>query len=123
VAAKRSDKAGRRLVAPIVLLVVVAVAAVVWILRMGSAITEEEARAIVDSGELIGLTVPEALTRLQHKPLDSVDEIVVLDFTHIPGWSYGSLALDVENGRVTSAQWVARSTSSAPPITRRAAPR
>ncbi len=107
--AGKSESSARRYVAPIALLVVVAIAAAVWIGRMGSSITEEEVRAIVESGELIGLSVPEALERLEHKPMDSMDEIVVLDFTHIPGWAYGSLALDVENGRVTSAEWVASS--------------
>jgi len=66
-------------------------------------ITEEEARRIVASGDLIGMPLSKAAERLQHRPPANCEQGAVLDFEQVPGWSAGPVVLEVKDGNVTAA--------------------
>jgi hypothetical protein len=113
VASTPSDTSrGPRTVLGLVTLAVVTSAAVwVWAFR-GPAVTEGKVRSMLVSGELVGLPVEEAARRLGHRVGKVSDEdLVLLDFEHVPGWSAAGVMLTTRGGKVTSASWAPSVTS------------
>ena len=68
-------------------------------------ITHSEVQDMLNSHELVGLSLAEAASKLQHTAPPTQDGLVVFDFAHIRGWKGGVVALDVRGGRVVSAAW------------------
>lgn len=68
-------------------------------------LSPHEVGRMINSGELVGLSLEEAADRLQHTPPDTSVGGVVFDFAHIPGWTAGHVLLEIDDGRVVSASW------------------
>lgn len=88
-------------------IVVIGACPIVDAMKMRSplGISEGEARRIVASHELIGMSLEDAGARLQHRAPAVDDGSVVLDFNTVKGWKAGPLTLDVRGGKVTAATW------------------
>lgn len=90
-------------------LLIIGIGALVAVLIMRSPMTihEDEVRAMITSGELIGLPIEEAASRLQHRPPQPpvLDGIIVLDFAHVRGWRASAVELELQGGRVIAARW------------------
>ena len=86
-------------------IVVLGGAALLFVKLRGSplALGEDEVRRIVEGHELNGLTLDEAARKLQHAATPTTDGMVVLEFSHIRGWTGGSVVLDVRGGKVVAA--------------------
>lgn len=100
-----------------VLLVVAGITLVlVLIMRSPAAISENDVRNMLASGELIGLPVEEATRRLQHAPPTppTVDGTLILDFQHVRGWRAAAVELDVQAGRVVDARWEGTAVETIP---------
>lgn len=69
------------------------------------ALTSQQVGRMINSGELVGLSLEDAADKLQHAPPATHTGAVVFDFAHIPGWTAGPVLLEVDDGRVTSATW------------------
>lgn len=80
-------------------------ATVAWSMRSPLAISEAEARRLVETRELIGLALEEAGKLLQAQVPGTRDGTVVVDFKQVKEWRAGPLTLDVRGGKVTAATW------------------
>lgn len=103
---RRPSKPERIARLAILLLIGVVAAVVATRLRSPFQVTEESVRAMVRRGTLVGLSLEDAATRLQHEPPSTRDGLVNFDFAHLRLWSAGTLQLDVREGRVVSATWL-----------------
>src|SRR5215467_2706549 len=68
-------------------------------------INEEKVRAMLASGELVGLPMGKAAARLQHRANYIEEGTVTFDFAQMDGWTAGPLVIDVKDGLVTKAYW------------------
>ena len=103
-----SNRAGNKgLLVRLILLVVIGGAAIIIVQNMKSplAITENQVRQIINSHELVGLTLDAAAEKLQHTAPPTTDGTVIFDFKQVKGWRGQSVCLDVKDGRVTAATW------------------
>jgi hypothetical protein len=93
----------------LVALLILAAVAVVFVLMMRSplTITEDDVRRMVNTGELVGLPVEDAASRLQHRPPQPpvTEGIVVFDFSHVRGWRAAGVEVEISGGRITEARW------------------
>jgi hypothetical protein len=68
-------------------------------------ISEDKVRAMLASGELVGLPMGKAAERLQHAANYIEEGTVTFDFAQIDGWTAGPLVIEVKDGMVTRAYW------------------
>ena len=68
-------------------------------------ISEDKVRAMLASGELVGLPMGKAAERLQHRANYIEEGTVSFDFAQIDGWTAGPLVIEVTDGMVTRAYW------------------
>lgn len=83
---------------------VVAAGLLLW--RATTRLTESKVDAILRSGELIGMTLPDAGRTLGHSVPPADDGIIRFDqFQGSSRWSRRAVELEIVNGRVTAADW------------------
>jgi hypothetical protein len=108
-ATRKNSSKGTAFAVRLAALVVLGAAAVVLVFMMRSPLTidEDDVRQILNSGELVGMPVEEAASRLQHRPPQPAvtDGMVVFDFQHIRGWRASAVELEVRGGEVVAARW------------------
>jgi hypothetical protein len=104
-----SNRGPRAVFARLVIVLVVGGLIAIYLYRHGTPLTisEPQVRSMIASKELIGLTLEDAATRLQHTPTNTYNGRVYLDFHQVTGWTAGPVVLYIVNGRVSDAYWAA----------------
>jgi hypothetical protein len=103
--AKSSKGVGLAIRLGIIILVGAGLVVAVQSMRSPLSITESEVRRMVSAHELNGLTLAEAAAKLQQRAPTLDSGRLEVDFANVPGWSAGTLMLEVLNGKVIAAAW------------------